>query len=424
MANTRECPTARDVDELGHDDAPVIEFYIRKEGASDLLTEDRQPDAASPEICWKAFADGVVDATQEAFVFLDHRLVVRMANPAFFRRFALHEGETIDTPFFGIDGFSLEEARLHKALSAVITARKNVENWEITQVFPRVGFKVLVLNARPLLMAHRSRPLILLSLQDVTERRLTETALKHALAAAEKANQSKSAFLARISHELRTPLNAILGFSEIIRDQRFGPKETKRYADYAKDVHESGQHLLELVNDLLDFSRIEAGSFDIKEEVLELGHVVDRSIAQVALIAAKSEIAVQAAVEPDLPPIWADRRGLMQILLNLLSNAIKFTPSGGQVTVHAYCDPEGISVEVKDTGIGIEQEDLTKVLTPFGRVDRDAMHAQTGTGLGLPIAKSLVELHGGDFDLRSAPGVGTTVKLTFPASRIVVCEPG
>ena len=133
---------------------------------------------------------------------------------------------------------------------------------------------------------------------------------------------------------------------------------------------------------------------------------------------------MQAAVEPDLPPIWADRRGLMQILLNLLSNAIKFTPSGGQVTVHAYCDPEGISVEVKDTGIGIEQEDLTKVLTPFGRVDRDAMHAQTGTGLGLPIAKSLVELHGGDFDLRSAPGVGTTVKLTFPASRIVVCEPG
>ena len=423
MAISLEQTAGWETDDGEKDEPPFIEFYIRRDNDNAVLRGQRE-DAAAAQFHWNAFAECIVEATQEAFLVLDHRLVVRMANPAFFRRFAVAESEIVDTPFFGIHGFALEEPRLHKALSAVVRDRKCVENWEIAQVFPRVGFKVLVLNARPLSLASRSRPSILISLRDATERRLTETALKHALASAEKANQSKSAFLARISHELRTPLNAILGFSEIIRDQRFGPAAVTRYADYANDVHESGQHLLDLVNDLLDFSRIEAGSFAIKDEILELGHAVDRAIAQVAPIAAKSDILVQTSVEPDLPAIWADRRGVMQILLNLLSNAIKFTPQGGNVTVHAYRDPEGMSIEVKDTGIGIEAEDMEKVLMPFGRVDHDAMHPQNGTGLGLPIAKSLVELHGGEFDLRSAPGAGTTVKLTFPASRIVARMPG
>ena len=251
------------------------------------------------------------------------------------------------------------------------------------------------------------------------ERRRAEQRLAEALRTAEIANHSKSQFLANMSHELRTPLNAIIGFSEMIREEMFGPVGTPEYADYIRDIHSSGRHLLELINDILDISKIEAGQFDIDESWVDLPAIARWSMELMRHRADEGGVKIILEGLDTLPEIYADERGLKQILLNLMSNAAKFTPRGGRVTVRADLAATGdLNISVSDTGIGIEPHLIARVLEPFGQVEGPMTRNFGGTGLGLPITKSLAELHDGSLTLESEPGKGTCVTISLPASRI------
>jgi signal transduction histidine kinase len=256
--------------------------------------------------------------------------------------------------------------------------------------------------------------------QEVAQRRKAETALRRARDDSELANRSKTEFLANMSHELRTPLNAIIGFSEIMRDELLGPLGDKRYGQYARDIHGSGSHLLEIINDILDLSKIEAGKHDLVEDTVELSAVVKGCLTLLGERAQSAGVALQQQLPDDLPALRADPRKVKQVMLNLLTNAVKFTRSGGSVTVIAERRPSGdVAVQVSDTGIGIDPADFERVMAPFGQVDTGLGRKYEGTGLGLPLARAFTELHGGTLELDSAPDEGTTVTVVLPKERVI-----
>jgi two-component system, cell cycle sensor histidine kinase PleC len=237
---------------------------------------------------------------------------------------------------------------------------------------------------------------------------------------AEAANIAKSRFLAQMSHELRTPLNAILGFSEVMNNEIFGPHAVPTYKEYCNDIHNSGVHLLNLINEILDLSRIEAGRLELNEEPVSMLLVVEDCNHLLTLRAKNRGITIHEVFEPELPRLWADERAIRQICLNLLSNAIKFTPQGGEIWLKVgWTASGGQYMSVKDTGPGIPEEEIPIVLASFGQGSNSIKSAEQGAGLGLPIAKSLVDLHGGTFVLKSKLRIGTEVIVTFPPERVV-----
>jgi two-component system, cell cycle sensor histidine kinase PleC len=241
---------------------------------------------------------------------------------------------------------------------------------------------------------------------------------------AEEASLAKSRFLATMSHELRTPLNAILGFSEVMKSELFGPHSVDAYRDYSNDIHASGQHLLMLINEILDLSRVEAGRYELKEEAVSLAAVIEDCRHLLTLRAKKRGVLLNEIIEPDMPRIWADERAVRQIALNLLTNAIKFTPQGGQVTIKAgWTMAGGQYFSVRDTGPGIPEEEVPVIMSSFGRGSIAQKNADEGAGLGLPIVKGLVELHGGTFTIRSKLREGTEVIVIFPPERVMAVLP-
>ncbi|MGF1630079.1 MAG: ATP-binding protein [Kiloniellaceae bacterium] len=240
---------------------------------------------------------------------------------------------------------------------------------------------------------------------------------------AEEANRSKSAFLANMSHELRTPLNAVLGFSEVILAETFGKIGSDRYTEYLKDIRTSARHLLALINDLLDLSRIEAGAVKLNDAWIALTETLEESAAMFRENCASKGVALRLAFPPGRATILADERALRQILINLLSNAVRHTPSGGEVILGAQPTGDGgIEVFVADSGVGIPAADLERVLQPFEQVARDQGRPQDGTGLGLSIVKQLVDLHGGELMLESEVGKGTRVSFVLPPQRVMSGE--
>jgi len=259
----------------------------------------------------------------------------------------------------------------------------------------------------------------LMLVREITERKRVEKEIIAARYQAEAANKVKSAFLANMSHELRTPLNAIIGFSDLMIQQAFGPIEPPRYRDYAGNIHEAGEHLLELINDILDLSKVEAGGEELQEEAIDIAELVQAALVLVQGRATKGNVKLTLDLPDGLPRIRADLRKMKQILVNILSNAVKFTEAGGSVTIGVQCGPGGGHVfRISDTGVGIAEKDIPKALSPFGQIAKRSSGSE-GTGLGLPLTKKLVELHGGRFDLQSAPGMGTTVTFEFRAERVV-----
>jgi len=241
---------------------------------------------------------------------------------------------------------------------------------------------------------------------------------------AEEANLAKSRFLATMSHELRTPLNAILGFSEVMQGELFGPHSVSAYKQYSNDIHSSGQHLLMLINEILDLSRVEAGRYELKEESVSLSAIVEDCSRLLTLRVQKRGITINEAVEPDLPRIWADERAIRQVVLNLLSNAIKFTPQGGQVSIKlGWTAAGGQYLSIRDTGPGLPEDEIPVVMSSFGRGTLAQKNADEGTGLGLPIVKGLIELHGGMFSLRSKVREGTEVIVVLPPERVMNALP-
>ena len=241
---------------------------------------------------------------------------------------------------------------------------------------------------------------------------------------AEEANLSKSRFLATMSHELRTPLNAILGFSEIMMNEVFGPVGNEHYKGYASDIHTSGQHLLKLINEILDLSRIEAGRYQINEEAVTLSFLAEECHHLLKLKAKSKNQTIIEQFEPDLPKIWADERAVRQIILNLLSNAVKFTQPGGEIHIRlGWTAGGGQYVSVRDNGPGIPENEIPTVLEAFGQGSLAIQTAEQGTGLGLPICVALMQMHGGTLDLQSKLREGTEVTITFPPSRVMEVMP-
>ncbi|MFL5169800.1 MAG: ATP-binding protein [Microvirga sp.] len=316
--------------------------------------------------------------------------------------------------FFGAD----VRRSLVRPLRNLITGARRLGGGDLSTRVPEAGVDDLKALARAL----NSMAVSL----DATRKTLdTQHAqITSSRAETDRATTAKNEFLSRMSHELRTPLNAILGFSEVMKNEVFGPHASPSYREYAGDIHGSGEHLLTLINEILDLSRIEAGRYDLSEEAVQLPYVVEDCRHMLNLRAKAKNQTIREMIDPTLPRLWADERALRQIVLNVLSNAIKFTPPGGEIAVKVgWTSSGGQYLSVKDTGPGIPEEEIPIVMQSFGRGSLAIKTAEQGSGLGLPIVKGLVDIHGGGFQLKSKPREGTEVIVTFPAARVMDALP-
>ncbi len=268
----------------------------------------------------------------------------------------------------------------------------------------------------------RGRPLIdggfVSTYEDITARKRSETALLRAKEEAEIASRTKTDFLANVSHELRTPLNGIIGFSELLEEETFGPLGNSQYEGYIGDIKGAGYHLLNLINDILDVAKIEAGAMSVSSEPVSLDAVIRSSVKLLRRQAAEKSQALSVEIPEGLPRLLGDRIRLSQVIINLVSNAIKFTPSDGKITVSSGLDDDGLFVQVSDTGIGIEQSQIERVFQPFQQISQIHVRNHEGSGLGLALVRSLAELHDGSAHIESEIGKGTTVTVRFPKSRL------
>jgi signal transduction histidine kinase len=305
---------------------------------------------------------------------------------------------------FGRDDPSAEVAKRLEAFYRDVPTRKE-------RVTPR---------GRILQISRRATPdgAIVSVYSDVTDLKASERKLIQARSQAETANHAKSEFLANMSHELRTPLNAIIGFSEIIAHELFGPLGNEKYLDYMKDIHQSSLHLLSIINDVLDMSKIEAGKLELSKEPLNIRHLIGEVVRMMRERAESRSIELVTKLSDGEVEIWADERAMKQIFLNLLSNAIKFSRDGSEVYVRVVSDEPGLAVvEFEDHGIGMNREELERALQPFGQAKPSTTRNYGGTGLGLPITKGLIEAHGGKLAIESRAGQGTTARISLPTER-------
>lgn len=269
-------------------------------------------------------------------------------------------------------------------------------------------------------ISYENQQLLLIIGRDISERKQQEYDLIASKEAADLANRAKSEFLANMSHELRTPLNAILGFSEIIKNQIHGVIGEQKYVEYAADIYDSGSHLLSIINDILDLSKVEAGRLEVHEATFAFPEVMSNCIRLITPRIQEAGLRLSTHVAEPLPLLMADERLVKQVLLNLLSNAVKFTPSGGAITVAAGINEAGqFEVSVTDTGIGMDEMGIAKALTPFGQVDSSLNRKHEGTGLGLPLVAAFVKRQGGKLMIDSSIGQGTAVKFTLPSDRLL-----
>lgn len=360
----------------------------------------------------EARLQSVIDNGPNAMTLKDKDGKILLANSAYADWVGLNPAALIGKTMRDI--FPADDARVFMEIDREVLASGEISIQEVARTFPKAGLRQLRNHKIPILLDAENDHALITIMVDITEERAVQQELRHALALAEDANMAKTQFLATMSHELRTPLNAIIGFSEILYRQYFGPPNSDKYREYAKDINASAAYLLSLVEDLLDISAIEAGAGLHDLTAVSIPDIAGECVDAARDRAYEKDIDIDISVPDGLPLVWADARAVKQVFLNLLVNAIKFTPASGRITISAAELDGMIAVMVTDTGPGIDAALIDRLLEPFSTRNQNPFTTEKGWGLGLSITKSLVEQLGGTIRINSALGQGTTVTFTLP----------
>ncbi len=367
------------------------------------------------------FAESVINTVREPLISLDQDLRVVSVSRSFYDVFKVKPEETVGHLIYDLGNKQWDIPKLRELLETILPQKTSFDNYEVEHDFAGIGRRIMLLNARQIHRVQGKKRTILLAIEDITERREIETGLEKAheelkalAAELKRTARVKSEFLANMSHELRTPLNSINGFSEVLYDETFGPLNGKQ-KQYVNNVLTSGKHLLLLINQILDMAKVEAGKMKLALSVISMKTLLNDISMLVADMVSKKKIEMQLEIAADLPDIQADELKVKEILYNLVSNAVKFTPEGGKIGMRAKKIGAEIEVVVWDNGIGIAVENMGKIFEGFFRVDTPYSRVTEGTGLGLPLSKKLVELHGGKLSVESKGlNQGTLVRFTLP----------
>ncbi|MDD5194704.1 MAG: PAS domain S-box protein [Candidatus Omnitrophica bacterium] len=369
----------------------------------------------------RELAESLINTVREPLISLDQDLRVVSVSRSFYEFFKVKPEETVGQLIYDLGNKQWDIPKLRELLETILPQKATFDNYEVEHDFATIGKRIMLLNARQIERGMGKERIILLAIEDITQRREIEKGLEKAhkelqelAVELKRATRAKSEFLANMSHELRTPLNSINGFSEVLYDETFGPLNEKQ-KKYVNNVLTSGKHLLLLINQILDMAKVEAGRMNLVLSNLPIKRLLNEISLLVADMVSKKKIEMLLEIAEDLPDIEADELKVREIIYNLLSNAAKFTPEGGKIGMRAKKADSGIEVVVWDTGVGIASENTEKIFEGFFRVDTPYSRVTEGTGLGLPLSKKLVELHGGNFSVESGGlNKGTQVRFTLP----------
>ena len=367
------------------------------------------------------YAESIINTVREPLISLNQDLRVVTVSRSFYEVFKVKPEETVGQLIYDLGNKQWDIPKLRELLETILPQKTTFDNYEVEHDFATIGRRIMLLNARQIQRGMGKERIILLAIEDITERKEIENGLEKAheelkelAAELERTARVKSEFLANMSHELRTPLNSINGFSEVLYDETFGPLNEKQ-KKYVNNVLTSGKHLLLLINQILDMAKVEAGKMKLALSSLPMKSLLNEISLLVADMVSKKKIEMVLKISEDLPNIEADELKVKEILYNLLSNAVKFTPAGGKIGMQANTTDSEIVIVVWDTGVGIAPENMEKIFEGFFRVDTPYSRVTEGTGLGLPLSKKLVELHGGKFSVESAGlNKGTSIRFTLP----------
>jgi len=364
----------------------------------------------------------IFDVSEVGILVTDPTRRIVKVNDSFVRTYGWAREELTGSDFINIVSMEERDQTLRSHEDFIRSGIRSSGEMKVTR---KDGTIASVLFTTATLELSQKRRFQVTTIMDITLRKQMEISLRLAKEQADAASQAKSAFLANMSHELRTPLNAIIGFSEMMQKETFGPIGNDKYAEYMGDIHMSARHLLDIINEVLDMSKIEAGRVELDQQEVDIDHLISSVIRIMASRAFSSGLDIRQNVPDGLPGLYADARLVRQILINLITNAVKYSKPGGAIDVSADLSGEGgIRIIVADQGIGIPKDRIKEAMEPFGQIN-DPTHArnQQGTGLGLPLARAMVEMHDGRLQLESEPGVGTVVTISFPRKRTRFRDP-
>ncbi len=365
----------------------------------------------------------IFEVSEIGIIITDDAGSIARVNESFIRTYGWERDDVVGTHFTSLVA---EEERNTTNTNHEKFISKGVRSAGETRLLRKDGSVANVLFTSATLRLSQNRKFLVTTVMDITLRKKMEHSLREAKNQADSANRAKSNFLANMSHELRTPLNAIIGFSELMRKGTFGEIDNQKYLEYLDDINMSAEHLLEIINEVLDMSKIEAGRLELVEDVFLIGELIESVSRMLSSRVFASNIDIVTVVDDGLPHVRGDYRILRQVLINLTTNAVKFSPPNSRITISSKINSDrDMVITVQDQGVGIEQDKIAVALEPFGQVNETPETrslAEQGTGLGLPLAKAMVSVHGGAFDIISEPGAGTCVIFSIPSNRILYPE--
>lgn len=394
-----------------HGDVTVLDVIAQPNLTDDSALQRERDDAL-------LLLTSIFDVSEVGILVTDHNRRIVKVNDSFIRIYGWSRNDLIGLDFINIIAPDEQEMarRNHEEF-----IRGGIRSSGEMKLSRKNGSTANVLFTTATLELSQRRRFQVTTIMDITLRKQMEYSLRIAKEQADAANQAKSAFLANMSHELRTPLNAIIGFSEMMIKNTFGPLGHEKYGEYLDDIHMSAKHLLEIINEVLDMSKIEAGKVELDEQEIDMHGLIESVTRIMANRAFNGGLEIREYIAPDLPGLFADPRLVRQILINLITNAIKYSDKSGNIDVSAELDPRGrFLLMVRDYGVGIPKDRIKEAMQPFGQIhDPTRSNQQQGTGLGLPLTKAMAELHGGTLLLESDTGKGTKVTIVFPESRVL-----